>query len=73
MAPYKGWLERAALHATLEKLGAEKGIIEEQLGKHDWAAIGEHQRWQYKFNELSRGFEAMQNWYDSIIRERLLK
>lgn len=68
---YKGWLERAALHATLEKMNIEKRAVDERIEGEDWSSIADHLRRAAKKNEADRVFKAMQHKYTSVATQRL--
>lgn len=68
---YKGWLERAALHATLEKMNIEKRAVDERIEGEDWSSIADHLRRAAKKNEADRVFKAMQQKYTSVATQRL--
>lgn len=67
---YKGWLSRASLHATIEKMEIEKRAIEEKLDKADNSSIADHERRVAKKNEVMRVFNAMQQRYTAVVTQR---
>lgn len=69
---YKGWLERAALRATIEKIDVEKKASDERLGQEDWTSIADHERKEAKMNEVKRVLRAMQSRYESVLTQRLI-
>lgn len=68
---YTGWLQRASLHATIEKMNAEKRAIDEKLETFDAASIADHERRLAKKNEASRVFSAMQEKMAYVQTERM--
>lgn len=72
LSAYRGWLERAALRATLEKVHVEKEAVMERLKDVDWSAIAEHERREAKMDEAARVFKAMNDRYDSVRSSRIV-
>lgn len=68
---YKGWLQRASLHATVEKMQVEKRAIDEKLEKDDKNSIADHERRLAKMNEANRVARAMRKRYASIVAQRM--
>lgn len=72
LSAYQGWLERAALRATLEKLNVDKKAIDERLDEEDWSSIASHERREAKMNEVGRVLKAMESRYETVRSRRLL-
>lgn len=70
---FKGWLKRAALHATLEKFGVDKRAIDERLQKEDWESIADYQRKAAKVNETRRLHNAMILKLDAVVERYILQ
>lgn len=68
---YRGWLKRAALRATLEKLSMEKKAMDERIETEDWDSIADHERRAAKANEAGRVFKAMEQKFTSVVAERI--
>lgn len=68
---YKGWLQRASLHATVEKMEMEKRAIDEKLEKDDKNSIADHERRLAKMNEANRVVRAMRKRYTSVVAQRM--
>lgn len=72
LSSFKGWLERGALHATLEKVSVEKNAIDERLKEEDWGTIAEHERNEAKLSEARRVGKAMATRLDTVLERRVL-
>lgn len=68
---YKGWLQRASLRATVEKMEVEKRAIDERLDKDDKNSIADHERRLAKVNEANRVVKAMRKRYKTVIGQRV--
>lgn len=68
---YQGWLKRAALKATSEKLVIEASALDSRLQKEDWSTIADHERREAKMNEVGRVLAAMKSKYETVLEERL--
>lgn len=68
---YRGWLQRASIHATSEKLDLERKAADEVLESADWESIAEFERQAAKRNEAERVFKAMQERYTAVVAQRL--
>ncbi|CDF36549.1 unnamed protein product [Chondrus crispus] len=68
---YRGWLERAALRATLEKMGMEKRAMDERIESEDWSTISDFERRTAKKNETDRVFRAMEQKFTLVATERI--
>lgn len=73
LGSFKGWLRRAALHATLEKLIIDKRAIDERLDKEDWDSISDYERKSAKVNEVRRILRAMTAKIDSVVQRTILQ
>lgn len=69
---FKGWLNRAALHATLEKLEVEKTAISERLESEDWDVIADYERKTAKLNEVTRMLDAMTSRMGKVLERKML-
>eukprot|EP00178_Gracilaria_changii_P003059 TRINITY_DN1447_c0_g1_i1.p1 TRINITY_DN1447_c0_g1~~TRINITY_DN1447_c0_g1_i1.p1 ORF type:complete len:1337 (+),score=286.67 TRINITY_DN1447_c0_g1_i1:23-4012(+) len=69
---YKGWLERAAIRATLERLDVEKTAISSRLASGDWRSIAEYERREAKVSESKRVLKAMERRYEMVLSRRVL-
>lgn len=73
LSSFKGWLERGALHATLEKVSVENAAINERLEAEDWGTIAEHERKGAKVSEARRVVNAMTSRLESVLERRILE
>lgn len=73
LGSFKGWLRRAALHATLEKLLVDKRAIDERLEKEDWGSISDYERKAAKVSEVRRILNAMMSKIDSVVQRSILQ
>lgn len=72
LSSFKGWLNRAALHATLEKLEVERTAINERLGSEDWNVIADYERKTAKLNEVTRMLNAMTSRMGKVLERKML-
>ncbi|CAN8075334.1 unnamed protein product, partial [Agarophyton chilense] len=68
---YRGWVERAAMRATVERLEVEKRAIRSRLDCEDWGSLAEYERREAKVNELKRVLKAMERRYADVLRRRV--
>lgn len=69
---YRGWLERAAIRATLERLDVEKTAISSRLQQENWSSIADYERLEAKMNEVHRVLRAMESRYVAVLQNRML-
>lgn len=69
---FKGWLKRAAVHATLEKMNVEKNAFDERINREDWSEIADYGRRTAKVREVRRVFNAMTSRLQKVLERKML-
>lgn len=69
---YQGWLVRAALRATREKMQVEQKALDERLADVNWSEVALHDRRLAKHQECVRVLKAMKSYQPTVLSERIV-